>query len=525
MMRLACFSVLVLCLAVFAGILPSEVAEAKTRTIYGINSDGTLWLSDTTYSTAREMATGDIDDADAYFTVGQATGYSVWRGCLFFNTEEIPDTATITSVTLYLYARNVQSSSGFTVRLISEPLVGAPMEGTDYGLLYNETTELGTLSVTSSLPTDEYSSISLNSTGWASINRSGYTIFGLRSVDDINGTTPTANEYAEFWAQERGYEYEPMLAVTYSETAIADLLVTSIDMDIGNIEVYTDYIEAGDQLYVFTADVSYRLFDSTFEPSEDPVACYEIRLYESAGGDLEAVVRLPAWGPTPAHVYFNADTALPWGEEYVLGIVGAEAVFGTGLDRPESQGFQLERSDWKGGDMTRLDAWVRGQAIALGVEIEGDRGAYVDKVAGEVKVNEAGAALFLTGIPSLEEVRPDLFYTAEETFDWGDMDEHDPTFEDGMSSNFGTTMLGYLDDIGDVAGIDGRFVGGAIWCILMIVVVAFISIQMNNPTAGIIVAIPFLLVGNFTHMIPLALTAVIGAVCLLFLFRQVWLKV
>lgn len=83
-----------------ASALVTGAAHATQVTIYATTPDGHIYGSDATYATAR--STSDFEDASGTtFGVGQATGYTIYRGFLAFDTGAVlPAAATVTDVKL-----------------------------------------------------------------------------------------------------------------------------------------------------------------------------------------------------------------------------------------------------------------------------------------------------------------------------------------------------------------------------------------------------------------------------------------
>jgi hypothetical protein len=190
-----------------------------TIKVYPTTSDGHISNSSTSYNTAWTATTGAISSTSTTFSIGQQPPgifptYYIYRGYLFFDTTTLPSNAYIDNATLGLYKSNDYSTTDFliTVQNGQPTYPHDPLETGDYGKnLYSGN---GGVINTSGL-VNGYNNITLNSDGRSWLNRTGLTKLCLRSNRDINGNTPTNNEYVKVYASEQGEGYEPLLTITY----------------------------------------------------------------------------------------------------------------------------------------------------------------------------------------------------------------------------------------------------------------------------------------------------------------------
>jgi len=191
-----------------------------TLTVYSTSSDGYIYNSGTNYNTVRTSSSGTVDSSGSYITIGQKTDnsavpppYYIYRGFVFFNTSELPSNAYLDSATLSLYKKDDYSSADFDITIQN----GQPtyphdrMQSSDYNK-NNYSGNGGTFNT--SYFTSGYNDISLTNLNW--INMTGITKVCLRSSRDINGNTPTGNEYVTVYANEQGDGYQPKLSIIYS---------------------------------------------------------------------------------------------------------------------------------------------------------------------------------------------------------------------------------------------------------------------------------------------------------------------
>jgi len=189
------------------------------RVIYTSTSDGNTLMYGSTYTTIWQITGGFVSDSGQDFRFGQDLDagpiYYVYRAYVFFDTSIIPDNSTITSATLSLYGKTNASDTDFnmTIQNGQPTYPHDPIEGGDYNKAHYSGNG-GNIS-TSSFSTSGYNNITLAATGLSWISKTGTTKFCLRSDRDINGITPTGNEYVIVYSKEMGEAYAPKLYVYY----------------------------------------------------------------------------------------------------------------------------------------------------------------------------------------------------------------------------------------------------------------------------------------------------------------------
>ena len=189
-----------------------------SATYYSSTDDALIFAGETSYSPARNAGSGTLQLSATGINVGQywySPAYYVYRGVVFFASGDLPDTADISAAALHIYGEGDYSHTDFDVTVVSFSGSQPPVAD-DFDVL--GTTSYGAAS-TSGFATDGYNTITLNATGIAAINKSGTTVFGLRSSRDISATTPTGAEYVRFYSADYdGGSRAPKLVVTYSVT-------------------------------------------------------------------------------------------------------------------------------------------------------------------------------------------------------------------------------------------------------------------------------------------------------------------
>jgi hypothetical protein len=175
-----------------------------------------LYNSSTNYTHVWANTTGTISTTDLF--VGQykaGADYVTYRGFLTFDTSIIPDDAVLDSVNVSLVILTFASLTDFNVTLqeVKHPVPHDPLIGTDY----NKAAVSGDFGHenTTGYTDDDYFNISLNA-AWLNyiIDKTGDTVFGIRSYEDIVASAPINSEIIGFYAYSFAPFY-PKLVISY----------------------------------------------------------------------------------------------------------------------------------------------------------------------------------------------------------------------------------------------------------------------------------------------------------------------
>jgi hypothetical protein len=189
-----------------------------TYTIFGDTSDGRTFSEHSSYATARTaIGTGGSTATGNDHPVGQnffSPNYYCFQMLIAFDTSAIPDTATITAVTLSMYSEQNNSTTDFTVeaRLFDW---GATVTNADYV----SGDDMAAKTLLASYPTSShvinaYNVLTSEAAFAANINLTGFTRILLCSSRQRVGNTPTGNEYVNLnTAENTGITKDPKLVV------------------------------------------------------------------------------------------------------------------------------------------------------------------------------------------------------------------------------------------------------------------------------------------------------------------------
>lgn len=259
-----------------------------------------------------------------------------------------------------------------------------------------------------------------------------------------------------------------------------------------DVKVFESLIEDSDQLFLF----SYQVIPPTAYDDELPISYFHTQLL--VGSSLEAQGKLLAWGYKPGGFYLSADNALPWDSNLT-------AIKITGLTGGDFAGDEAEyiltSTDWVGEDLYVLDDWVIATANAMGtwygVTLTGANDV------GEAMLTPDGGLLFTIGIPGLEGIRPSLFSITPVT-EVPEKKTHDTSYADSLLGGLGGKWVDAVDDIGELIGVSGEFVGGSIWAYIIVLGISVVGVGVGNPVVSLICAgLPLAFIGGALGAVPL----------------------
>ena len=192
---------------------------ASPLTAYSASSDGRVECYHTTYATAYGGANAASDSANAYIGQTYSGGtYYLDHMYMNFDTSDIPDDATIDTVTLSLYGRDDQSTTDFTMEIYSHDWGDTLTSGdwvtpaTAGGL-----TRVAYKATAGGISTSAYTDFTSDAAFLSTINKTGLTRLVGISSRFIATTQPSGAERVRFYVSEDTGK-EPKLVVAYTES-------------------------------------------------------------------------------------------------------------------------------------------------------------------------------------------------------------------------------------------------------------------------------------------------------------------
>ena len=343
----------------------------------------------------------------------------------------------------------------------------------------------------------------------------------------IRATEGGSSDYVNWRMDASGPTYADGSRVSSTDSGVSWAIDTTDDMmfaiwgettfEILDAAVFPSVFEEGDRYITLL----YNCMVPPNYPGEDSTIYFSIVLFD--GATEFAKIPLPAWGYKPTAIYLSANAAssLTWGSSSV------------GLALDENGGdmeatYMLQPGDWA-DDIWELDSWVRATAQEIedfyGVDIitntipKADGNITLE--SGQEVLTSLGGDIFQTGMYSLDELRPHLFYmltyspempeTAftreyEETLDWED--------------RLGSEVVDDMNAAAAVVNLDGKTFAALGLFGGYIAIVGIGVWRVGSPAIPTGAAIPFLAGGMWMGLIALAVGAIIT---LLMLVLTVWI--
>jgi hypothetical protein len=230
-------------------------------TYYSSTSDGSVRCVDAHYAHARD-GTGTLSlnpGGSTAIVVGQtlaSSNYYLDRGFMYFDTSAIGASSTVTDVSANFTLTADASATDFDITIVSSTAAD-PLTTGDWGNVGS--TSFGAVT-TVGIAVNSNTSVTLNASGIAAINKAGITEFAFRSSLEIANTAPTGWDRVFIASADHGTpSYFPYLSVTYTsgDKSVADTC-TFTDA-IGGIEArvtVADTMTATDAIGAITAYVT-----------------------------------------------------------------------------------------------------------------------------------------------------------------------------------------------------------------------------------------------------------------------------
>jgi len=289
-------------------------------------------------------------------------------------------------------------------------------------------------------------------------------------------------------------------------------LAATGSFEIKGANIYSNYLEEGDWLIA----IKYKNTREPYYGNETSQDAFLLQLVKADNTTIIAQVPLPAWGYRPSSIYLSATTVstLEWGSAYKVKMYGTDAVHNTTT-------YTLTAADWRGSNLAILDDWCL--SLARAMERQDDETYLVMTTAKGEVLNEEGGVIFVTGIPALDTVRPNIFQIAVSEIPYEETDwtsaywDTLPAWDEAV----GDELASILTSTGDLIGIGGRNIGMLLVFVLW-AVVATTSFAVGHGTAGMALSIPILVLGVYFGFMPFAVMGVGIAIVVALLARELW---
>ena len=288
--------------------------------------------------------------------------------------------------------------------------------------------------------------------------------------------------------------------------------------EVPGAHVFSDYLVSGDWLITVDAINSY----PGYADVSDPERYFNVQVLNVAGTAVLAATTLKSWGEAPVGIYLSPTTvsALTYNSAYIIRMIGTFA--GT-----PSTNYVLTGTDWVGSDLRYLDQWCLTTAKKMNT-YDGNTSTqpYTTNISGTGEVlTTYGGGFFTTGIPSIMQIRPDLFQSSTTT----------PSYETGTATNVydnevawtvqvGTTIAADATIWGTLFGVTAKqYMALGIWAAFIFAMLfTFTSRQGAETVFVMVLSAPILLTGVYFRIIDIQVVLVMAAIAVLLFVLKMW---
>ena len=248
---------------------------------------------------------------------------------------------------------------------------------------------------------------------------------------------------------------------------------------IGDVAVFRDLLESGDQLWYMRYDVNYATV-----PTENAENTYLMAIYDTDGTTLLFTRPLNYYQHNIISIYLDATESLVWEGAYVVRVMGNPGVFDPLLEGVNMRSRTLGAGDYR--EFTDLGGYLLNQAQILEDDLE-----LILLTSGGL-LNTTGATLFLAAIPGLNNILPGIFqvttsYPGVTKVDWNH------TYEEELLDRRGEALNMTFNDLSDWLGTSPDWIATGWAGFLSISVGAMVFASTKKPDWAVLfagVAIP-----------------------------------
>ena len=292
-----------------------------------------------------------------------------------------------------------------------------------------------------------------------------------------------------------------------------------------SVNVYRNYATPGDNLFVAEINCTY----PPYYPTLDPKDYFQVQLIDTDNATEIGTSYLANWGDRPESIYFSptfVTAKITWGSAYLIRLKGTATSENITIDH------QITSAEWKGYDLTNLDAWCISTAKSMQIVDGVATGTYVTSVASQGDViTDTANAYFTIGIQGIGTIRPSLFATSQyqssittgtATNAW-DKTEYEAG---GMQSFLGITLTGDIDKMALPFNINGKdFMMGVVMIVMIGCVILVVSETGGFGALGAaFIATPILWLGVYFRIVNISILILIVLFMALFAIRQLVIK-
>ncbi|MCJ7805219.1 DUF2341 domain-containing protein [Patescibacteria group bacterium] len=480
------------------GLSPATVYHYRAIALNGAQGNGVDAVFSTKGSPARYEYLDSGSDNNSAAIYGNTWGYQQFTVTNPLTSDNISHT--VTSINVYIKRVSAATPLVGTVTLSLKHAAGGKPTGNDLVVTTFDGNAISTGYTMYHFDTDA-AGLPIN------VNLEG----GQQYAIVIAAKTGDASNYI-LWGVDNGGGLADAIYGTSTDGGLIFVADASKDalfeiwgnpcIEVLSTKVFTGYKQADDWLIVADVNNIY----VPYYPDNDSQLYFQLQLISD--NITKGATNFRAWGRQPLAIYLNAGTAsaLSWGDTTCK--IRIQALFNNDV----LSEYALVPADWSAGSLLYLDSYARTLASTYETYYST---AYLISSAGQtVKVlNEAGSIIFMRGIPGLEIVRPNLFYTSFGIAKPG-VTSHTLLVPDPAAA-LGVDAYGRVMEAANLVGVDAETIIG--WVLLGLALFIGIGcVGVGHGIAGLIIGLFFAGGAGFVFGgIPIAIIGAIGFVFLM----------
>lgn len=282
--------------------------------------------------------------------------------------------------------------------------------------------------------------------------------------------------------------------------------------------VFKSYLTTGDWLIVVETVNDYPDYvDETIAPR-----MFQVQLLDVAVDTVIAATTLKYWGNSPCAIYLSATavTPLTWGSVYRIRMIGT-------FTGTPSVIYPLTADDWVGSNLSFLDEWCLLAAKSMNEYDDNEStNPYTKRtsIGAEILTN-AGGGYFIGGIPSIMDVRTDLFEMTVQTPNY-DQGTADNVYDDltTWQAQVGAIIVGDATVFGNVFGVTGKqALSLGLWLsYIFAILFVFASSKGSETVFAMVMCAPILFIGAHFRLIEMYIIGFMAALAILLFVVKMW---
>ena len=292
-----------------------------------------------------------------------------------------------------------------------------------------------------------------------------------------------------------------ILCILLIGTPVLALIGNPTSVSIGDLFVFRNVVESGDQLYFVRYSVTYPV-----TPGEPASNYFLMAIYSTNGTVLLHTRPLNYYQENIISIYLTPAQALVWGDPYIIKIMGNPAIFSPLVENTNMKTRTLGPSDFH--EASDLGSYMVAQATILQTN-------WVVTLLVNGLLNATGATFFNQAVPGLSTMVPLIFQTSISYTSIPPSSENH-TYEAAQQAKRGPALTAALNETASgIFGASGNWFGVFAAALLMGVFGGVVFPMTHNP-GWVLLGSGFALgLVMWVGLIAMSAFAIIVAFCLI----------